>query len=616
MSWSRGVAAFGLVIVLGSGVAAAQTEPTPTIGDRCAGVDHPPFSGEEPTDDESFASMLRFYGFLVDAPEGAESATLTVEDPSGQLLTGTGTVDDQARFGAIVGIDQFGEHTVRGPLTLGTPDGDVTVDGLDGVVVDVGPEEPPCTREQFPAGSFAAPPTTTTSAPATTAPTTTAPPASVTTVTTIVVGEDDSGSFSTVFILPILIGGVLILVGVVTYYRTRERGRSQPPGDLDLGGKPPPFPVGFGHGDGDDDPTPYCEWNAYYDDGTTRTPLRETTGHECCVYTVRVSSARTGGDFASSIRQDGDDRLRIIDHDLTYQGLDVHGSASVRSGPAGRLDWMQGETLKPVRIPEGVQPNESYRWQLRSHEERPDVAVHQSYDEQTTITITLDSGCEGHVSSYTAEGRTTALVQANGECTNTEPGPECPVELTATTWSAAAVRGDLGYRVDATAAGDADELEGQGGLDVREVGGVTHYGSHRDSHDHVTPSETYEIELTGGATSTTVAESFSMVVTHALVLDAGSIVPTRVHATTDRVSADAYVHFDHDISVLGHSTTLCFGTDCCGHGGCSCDPTVVVFFRDHRAWIECDRKSFPINRNNLNTGLGMALGADAPWELG
>jgi hypothetical protein len=214
-----------------------------------------------------------------------------------------------------------------------------------------------------------------------------------------------------------------------------------------------------------------------------------------------------------------------------------------------------------------------------------------------------------------ATGTSTAFLQANEECTNRDPGTECPVEFTAQSFSDTWVAGDLNYNVDAIAGSDPDELEGHGGLDVREVNGETFYGSHVDSHDHLTrPRQTYQGKLSKGATQTTKQDDFKMTISQGAMLDAASIVPARVWDSTDVVTADAYVKFAHDIAVDA-SMTRPDEEACCGHGECHCAPKLRVVFKDERAWIECDGMSFPLDRNNQFTRFVMLLGADAPWVL-
>lgn len=442
----------------------------------------------------------------------------------------------------------------------------------------------------------AAPATTTTEATTTTTTTTT----EVTTTTTeaatpstlVAEEEDNDDDLTGLFVALIVIGILLILFGLWFWWWRRR----------------------------------FCDWSAYYDQGGNLIPLRKARGHECCVYTVRVRSTLDDFDFASKGRQapdtlDGieeapEGRLRIFDTDHAFEGLDLYSWVSARSGPFGRLDWMQLDAAARTRLPEGAQPNDSYRWQLESHEEPPDVAIHLRYAETTTATIDLESSCPNHENTYTGAGKSTARLEANHECSNAEPGPECPVELTAMSYSGISVTGDLKYVVKAHAGSDTDELEGHAGLDVREVNGVTFYGSHVDSHDHPARPRVHYGEVLGDNDNRVVkGDNHKIIVRQAMELDAGSIVPARVWSTTEEVSADSFVDFDHDISVKA-AMDPCKKKDCCGHGPCRCKPRLELVFRNERAWIECDGKSYPLGRNNLVTMLGMALGSNAPWQLG
>lgn len=501
--------------------------------------------------------------------------TVKILDGADQVLDTSSIVTDASGFAAFtVDPSSYPEQV----LTVRLCDDDGCLYGESTLAPPEAPSEPPTTE---------APIATTEAQTATTA-------AAPGTVAAIEEDADDDDSLIGLFVALIIIGILLILLGLwLWWWRPRRR---------------------------------FCDWSAYYEQGGAPIPLRKAQGHECCVYTVRVHSTLDDYDFASKGRQSPDTldgieevpegRLRIFDTDHAFVGLDLYSWVGARSGPFGRLDWMQLDAAARIRLPEGAQPNESYRWQLKTHEEPPDVAIHLRYAETTTVTIDLDSNCPKHKNTFTGTGRTTAHLEADQECSNTEPGPECPVELTAMSYSGVTVSGDLKYEVKAHAGSDTDELEGHAGLDVREVNGVTFYGSHVDSHDHpAKPRTHYGEDFSGKDNQVVDGDKYKVVVRQAMELDAGSIVPARVWSSTEEVSAASLVDFDHDISVKA-AMGKCTMPDCCGHGKCRCTPKLELVFRNERAWIQCDGKNYPLNRNNLGTMLGMALGARAPWQLG
>ena len=610
MPWARRAGVAGLLLLGIGGAVAAAAQSEPMIIDHCFGVDHPPFQHQPPP---GANSILLWAGAFSDLREPGD-AVLTVEDPGGATLTGTGSVDETARSDILVGIKQYGTHTVRGLEVTYRSGGTLSIAGAAGMAFTVGPDEPACSSSQLPEGSFAAPAestTTTTAATTTTEPTTTTTVATTTTepqstVTTIVVSEDKSGSFREIFYVPILIGTVLIIVGIVVYYRTRERPRRSA-GDESGPGQPPPTPVppgGLTATPHDHPAHAGCDWAAYYDDGTQRIPLREAKGHECCVYVVKVSSSIGPFDFASKVRQDaGDDRLRIFDASSDFNGLDIHAWTSARTAAAGTLDWVQAD----VPVPPGVTPDLDYEWRFPPHSEPPDVAIHLAYADTTAIGIELESECPDHLHAYRTSATSRSFLQANQECTNTMPGPECPVELTASSYSTVVVGGDLTYDIAATGASDVDELD---------AAGASLRGNHVDSHEHdTTPRSTFEGALTNGGNVHKHGDSWFMTVGQYVLLDAGAIVPVAVSATTDRVTADSYVRFEHDIGIGAEMESVCTAA-CCGNGPCACAPELQLSFTAGGATITCDGSTFTLSRNTAGVSLGMALGADMPWELG
>ena len=87
------------------------------------------------------------------------------------------------------------------------------------------------------------------------------------------------------------------------------------------------------------------------------------------------------------------------------------------------------------------------------------MAAVLTHYETMKIKATLDPGCPDYENTYSNTGNSGVYVQAAHECTNSAPGPECPIELTAAGWGGAFVTGDLRYRTWEVAGSDVDELE-------------------------------------------------------------------------------------------------------------------------------------------------------------
>lgn len=563
----------------------------PELIDFCFGVDHPPFDIEDPPPG---ASVLLKADSLRRVPEGA-IVTIVVSGPGGEQ-SGTGTVDGDGRVLVPIGINSFGDYTVtEATVTITNPDGTTTTQPIDeqvGQSFTVGGDDVPCSKDSLPPGELleepeeepVPEPEEEETAGSTLPPTRERDPVSE---------ESDDGFEFLPWGIFVIVGLPLIPWGLWIWLRQRDQ----------------------------------CDWAAYYDDGGKRVVLRKARGTECCVYTVKVASTLWSFDYASRGRQmpdtlDGveaapEGRLRIFDYELDFSGLDIISWVSARSGPAGRLDWMQADT--PANNPEPPTKNENYRWQFRQHEEPPDVAIHVNYWDGTDVSIVLESNCPDHKNTFVAQGNTSGWVQASQECSNREPGPECPVELTAMSDSSAVVYGDLSYDVDAFAGSDVDEMEGAGGLDVREVDGQTFFGSHVDSHDHVTRArETYDNTVTGNDATTFDGDRFSTAVHNMALLDSGAIVPARVWETTDRVSVDSTVEFTHNATIDAsmQRTTCAGGGGCCGHGACKCAPKLKLSFAGGGAQIDCDGKKFNLDRSAFGlAALFAGIGTPIPWDL-
>lgn len=447
-------------------------------------------------------------------------------------------------------------------------------------------------------------------------PSTTTTTATSTTTTTLATAEDEgeetgdignleSGSFSQfVTIAVIVVGGIAVVVGFWIYYRTRERGRpeTETPG------------VSTDDGEGGDDPRDtgppvvygeeidhtQCDWALYVSDGGNRKLLRPADGHECCVYDIVISTVVDDHDEAARGRQDAesshvadaspDERTRIPDVGFGQGGGGLWGWASARSGPAGRLDWMQG--LGDPRENAGRVTDHSPLVQVeqtRTLEEGPELAAYLTHLETTVITATLEAECPGHTNTYTLDGTSQANVQASYECTNRSPGPECPIEFTASGWIDAYVAGDLTYAASQEVGSDVDEIEPLAERVRRRMeaaGPVTM----TDSHDHATRArDTFEDLQTGNGANVVLKDALTITMASGLVLDAGTIVPVATWPTTERVTADIYADLNHDITVDAKMERGdCAATACGGHGDCLCAPefNLVVRGNDARLTVE------------------------------
>ena len=609
---------------MGTGVALAGQALPVSLGDFCSDEDHSGAPYDDPNGGPPITdglSIIPFAGSIDGLPPAFSEGVFVLDanGPGGEPLTYEGPLDDQARFQGALPINQGGTYQVQGldvrgegpdgPFTASIPPADFPNGGAMPVTFDA---SAPCNATTVDPGVPATATAPTTEPTSTTTTEASAPPSTDVQVT---LGDPPGEStFRQEFIIPIVLGGILIVVGVTIYYKTRERGRPRPPASTPLIATPPP-------------PTDQCDWAAYYDDGTRRVPLRVASGDECCVYVVTMTSRVRHADLTARGQQAGDgtaspdERLRLFDHDIRFSGLDLVSWASARSGPAGRLDWMQtGPAASWPRSDDPHRPAGDYRPQAGAFEDEPDAALHAEYAEVNRLRITLESGCPDHQSSYTAQGRGVSGLEVSAECTNRAPGPECPVELDALTSSSSRVSGDLTYSLVAEAPGGGDEVEGQAGLDVREVSGTVVHGSHVDSHDHLSrPRPTFTGEHTGGAgPAVTSADVFSMDVDNVALHDVGVLVPVRTWPTTDAVSADVYVDFQHDISVdaaMTRTTCAAPGAGCCGHSSCRCAPKLEVVFSGGAAHIHCDGSTYAIGRSGFGAQLGLALGAEVPWEL-
>ncbi|HUG75543.1 MAG TPA: hypothetical protein VMM81_07735, partial [Acidimicrobiia bacterium] len=218
------------------------------------------------------------------------------------------------------------------------------------------------------------------------------PPATTTTMavtTTTVVAQEpvgEAGGLSLVVV--ILIAIVILLLLWWLWYRsqsqseekdiyrfgpTRERGRTTTGEGEDDGDDPRDTPPPVVYGEQLEEHAA-CGWGLYFHDGTREIPLREPAIHEhlCCKYVVRVTTDVKTHVQAARGRQDaGAERLRMPDFDYAWRWVDLMANTSARSGPAGRLDWMQG--LGDPTEQADLASDDGY-WQRAQGEEPPEVA--------------------------------------------------------------------------------------------------------------------------------------------------------------------------------------------------------------------------------------------------
>ncbi len=422
-------------------------------------------------------------------------------------------------------------------------------------------------------------------------------------------GNLESASFRRWVPIIVTIFGVSILAGGFwIYYKTRERGR---PGTDTGGGEEEPD---------DDDPrdTPVppvygeetehssCDWSVYFHDGANWIPLRKAhfQKHECCVYRIKVRTRIRSHVQAAKARQDaGDGRLYIPEYNFAWQGLNLNGNASTRSGPRGRLDWMQG--LGNPTDQSGLAPDEEF-YQIGQGDEPPEVAVHLEHSEITRVEVKLEAGCPDYRNTYKGWGSSTLDVLATQECTNDAPAAECPVELNAFGWSWGEVWGDLNYWFGDFIGSDIDEIEGlmrrRAELDPvdREDAAMEHRLKPLwDGHDHeMRDRATYEEH--GGDTNTSVVDDdeFVMWITSEYELDSAQLVPVHVWPTTERVTTHIDSDITHAIDLDGSMIPVnCDSNGCGGHGDCGCRPEFKIKFDAAVTTIKVADETFRIHRD-------------------
>lgn len=435
-------------------------------------------------------------------------------------------------------------------------------------------------------------PTTSTSTSTSTTSTTleTAPPDDGDTVGgTAIAGSEEDGTSSPV--IPIAIGLGLLGGGYYLYTRTRTRPR-------DYGSTAAP------------DHHQNCDWALYFNDGGKRTVLRPAKGHECCVYDIDVKTTVPVVEMASIGRQDSDnpqgedhspdERLRMFDYDGWADGVDVAAFAATRTGPAGDQNWMHG--LGDPKFEAGWKSTDegTQHVQERPLEERVDAGVSLRWESKTTISATLTPDCPDYENTYELEAESNVAMAATSECTNGEPGPECPVELTASGIVDASVNGDLSVPLVMKAATYPDELERKApGAPDGPVGGI-------DSHDHATrPRTDWEDSDNNKGSIVLKQDTTTFELTSELSIDSGQIVPMETWDTTERVTTDIQADLDHTAGLTGAMSTVC-DQGCGGHGECLCAPEFTLSITGAKGKLVVDGESHDIEFGFLTEAWGLS----------
>jgi hypothetical protein len=438
-------------------------------------------------------------------------------------------------------------------------------------------------------------------------------------------GNLERGVFSRFFWVPILIGGVLIIVGITVYWQTRERGK-------------PGYPIP-GDDDGDDPrdtPPPQiygeeieeacCDWQVYFNDGGQLVALREMdiACHECCKYEITVKTKILAHGQAAHASQDDDERLRLPDYDFSWRWVDLYGHATARSGPAGRLDWMQGYGDPTDQA--GLSSDEPYVQRVPLAE-RPEVAAHLDHHEVTYIDVVLKSGCPEYDNEYSLSGETEVGVMATAECTNDSQAPECPVELAATGYFWGEIYGDLWVMAGEGLGADPDELEPlaqrvdgafEEGDDSRRLQARAYELSHAHTGDLAREKPTYENTSSDSNSTVIRFDDAHLRVLSEAEADAGLIVPRQARPTTERVSAHVEGQFHHQVGVIGEMTPKnCEANNCGGHGPCMCAPKFVLEVSGNEAYVEVDGEKHSIYRipSSADRNAPPAPGPAKEWEL-
>lgn len=399
-------------------------------------------------------------------------------------------------------------------------------------------------------------------------------------------GEGDTGSGSMLPIVFTVLGVVVVGGGYWLYTRTRERT----PGSVTS--------TTQAH-------HTQCDWALYFNSGGTRVNLRPAQGHECCVYDVEIEQDIPLIEEAQKGRQDDDnpqgedrspdERLRMFDWDGWSSGPNAGAYAATRTGPFGTQDWMQG--LGDPRFEAGWKSTDEGEQHIQHKplEEPVDAGLSIRYETKTTLKATLTPGCPDYENEYELQAESDVEMVAGLECTNGEPGPECPVELSASGILDASVSGDLNYDLVIKAASYPDELERKApNAPEGPVGGI-------DSHDHATrPRSDWEDSQSNSGSNTVKQDATTFDLTTLVHIDSGQIVPMEVWDTTERVTTDIGGSLYHKAGISGRMTTDC--TDGCGgHGKCLCAPEFELNIDGGKGKLVVDGETYDIEAPWLGT---------------
>ncbi len=423
-------------------------------------------------------------------------------------------------------------------------------------------------------------------------------------------GEDQQGSSATPVVVT-LVGLGMAGAGYYIYTRTGTRPRRR-------GGGTTSGPGGGVTSTPRDHHTE-CDWALYFNDRGTRTLVRPAKGHECCVYDVEVRTEVKTIEVARGIRQDDDNpqgedispdqRRRMMDDDWYLDGTNVGAYAATRTGPAGTQDWMQG--LGDPKFKAGWKSTDEGEQHVQEKplEERVDTGISWRLEAETTIKADLTAGCPDYENTYDLGASSGVHMWATAECTNGEPGKECPVELTASGIVDGSVSGDVNYPLKMKALTYPDEMEPKAAnAPDGPVGGI-------DTHDHASRPRTDWEDAdsnTGGLLHHD--DSTTMTMKSKVEIDSGQIVPMEVWDTTERVTAEVGGEVDHTADVSGHMTTECAGAckDHPEHGNCLCAPEFKVSIVGDKGTLEVDGETHDIERVRP----GPFGGGSDEWKLG
>ncbi|HUG75825.1 MAG TPA: hypothetical protein VMM81_09205, partial [Acidimicrobiia bacterium] len=270
-------------------------------------------------------------------------------------------------------------------------------------------------------------------------------------------------------------------------------------------------------------------------------------------------------------------------------------NTSARSGPAGRLDWMQG--LGDPTEQADLASDDGY-WQRAQGEEPPEVAAHLYHREITDVDITLEPGCPEYKNLYSVQAESQLHVLATHECTN-DAGDPCPVELNAFGFIGGWIMGpgNLFTGVADMTGTDPDELErspragdGQGPVPRPPW----------DGHDHAERDRvTYERSEDDHASDALERDNLLVSIENDVEIDAGQIVPVAVYPTTERVTAHIEGDLKHDLEIQVDLTPIdCEANGCGGHGPCNCQAQwKMQVSGTGGSWIDAGEGPFEILRH-------------------